>query len=81
MTTGKAVLGILAGVATGAALGVLFAPDKGENTRKKIVKKGEDLSNALNTKIDEKFNDLMDAITGVIKKNNTSSEKQESQQV
>ena len=75
MTTGKAMLGILAGMATGAALGMLFAPDKGENTRKKIIKKGEDLSNALNKKIDEKFSDLMDAITDVIKKTNPEAEK------
>lgn len=75
MRTGKAVLGILAGVATGAALGILFAPDKGENTRKKIVKKGEDLSDALNKKIDEKFSDLIDVITGVIKKANPTGEK------
>ena len=42
MTTGKAVLGILAGTAIGAGLGILFAPDSGCNTRKKISEKNPD---------------------------------------
>ena len=40
MSTGKIVVGVLAGVAVGALLGVLFAPDKGSETRKKISKGG-----------------------------------------
>ena len=42
MENGKVLLGVLAGVAVGATLGILFAPDSGTNTRKKIMKKGED---------------------------------------
>ena len=37
------ILGILAGTAIGAALGILFAPDKGSSTRRKLVEQ----SNAL----------------------------------
>jgi gas vesicle protein len=47
MSTGKIVLGVLAGIAAGAALGVLIAPDKGANTRKKIKQSGADLANDL----------------------------------
>jgi gas vesicle protein len=53
MSKGKVLLGLLTGVAVGAALGILFAPDKGWNTRKRISKKAEDLTNDLREKFDE----------------------------
>lgn len=59
MGTGKILLGVLAGVAVGAALGILFAPDKGANTRKKIVKKGDDYADELK----EKFQEFVENIT------------------
>ena len=42
MSTGKVLLGVLAGAAAGALLGVLLAPDKGSETRKKILEKGDE---------------------------------------
>jgi len=59
MSAGKLLVGVLAGVAAGALMGILFAPDKGTETRKKIVKKGEDYVD----EIKEKFNGLIDELT------------------
>ncbi len=59
MSSGKVLLGVLAGVAVGAALGVLFAPDKGWNTRKRISKKAEDITDDLR----EKFDEFLDSIS------------------
>ena len=73
MDSKKALLGIVAGIAAGAVLGVLFAPEKGSRTRRGIARKGEDLADALNDKIDEKFEDLVDAIAIKMKKAKTQS--------
>jgi gas vesicle protein len=53
MASKKLLLGVLAGVATGIMLGILFAPDMGWNTRKRIVKKGDDYADAFLEKIEE----------------------------
>ena len=63
MGTGKIFLGILAGVAVGATLGILFAPAKGSSTRKKISQKGDDYVDALK----EKFDEFLDSISGKVK--------------
>jgi gas vesicle protein len=58
MSSGKVLLGVLAGLAAGALLGVLFAPDKGTVTRKKIIKKSEDYAEGLKAKLDEFIDDI-----------------------
>lgn len=59
MSTKKVVFGVLAGIAVGALLGVLFAPDKGSETRKKVAKKGSDTIDDLKNKFDELIKDLV----------------------
>lgn len=50
MSAGKIAIGVLAGVAVGAVLGILFAPDKGSETRKKLTRRGSDLVDELKDK-------------------------------
>ena len=58
MNQGKIVIGLLAGFAAGALIGVLFAPEKGSVTRRKISKKGEDYIDDLK----ENMNDLLEEV-------------------
>jgi gas vesicle protein len=50
MNTSKVVLGTMAGIAAGGILGILFAPEKGSVTRKKIAEKGNDCLDDLKSK-------------------------------
>jgi len=45
-------LGLLGGLAAGAVLGILLAPDKGSSTRKKLIDKGHDYADGLKSKYD-----------------------------
>jgi gas vesicle protein len=57
MSRGRTILGALAGVAAGALIGILFVPDKGSSTRKKIFNKGEEYVENLKEKINGLLND------------------------
>jgi gas vesicle protein len=58
MNTSRILLGFAAGAAIGAALGILFAPDKGTETRRKIAEKSNDVAGSLK----DKFSDLVDGV-------------------
>lgn len=53
MSTGKVVLGTVAGLAVGAVLGILFAPEKGSVTRQQIMDKGNDYADNFKSKYKE----------------------------
>ncbi|MBC6490250.1 YtxH domain-containing protein [Flavihumibacter stibioxidans] len=54
----KILTALAAGVAIGGILGILFAPDKGENTRQKIADNGKKLSDSIKDKMNEGRNKL-----------------------
>ena len=56
--TGKIVGALLFGAAIGGAIGILFAPDKGTKTRRKLLAKGEDITDAMK----DKFNDFLEEV-------------------
>ncbi len=57
--TEKIIGALLLGAAIGGVLGVLFAPDKGSETRKKLLDQSGDLTGALK----DKFNEFMTLAT------------------
>ena len=56
----KVVLALLAGLAAGTALGILFAPDKGTETRDKLNESLADLGDAIRERAEEQFDQLND---------------------
>ncbi len=60
MNAGKILLAVLAGLAAGALIGILFAPEKGIDTRKKITKKGDDYMDSIRDKFEEILSSIKD---------------------
>ncbi|WP_338357026.1 YtxH domain-containing protein [Yeosuana marina] len=59
MKSSNTILGLVAGLAVGATLGILLAPDKGEKTRKKIVSKTRETKD----KLKDSFDDFLDTVS------------------
>lgn len=58
MDNGKVVTALLAGLAAGAVLGILFAPEKGSETRDKLNESLADLGEAIKERAEEQINQL-----------------------
>ncbi len=74
MTTSKALFGVLAGIAAGTVIGMMLTPSKSGRLRKIISRKSEDLADAINDKIDEKFEELLKNVSGRMKKTKAREE-------
>jgi len=70
----KVVIALLAGLAAGAALGLLFAPDKGSETRDRLSESLKDFGDAIKEKAANEIDNLsslkdrvVDSIKGKIR--------------
>lgn len=60
MESGKTAAGILIGIGIGALIGVLFAPEKGSRTRRRIMDRGQGYADGLKDKFDDLCQDVSD---------------------
>lgn len=56
--SGSSFLALITGAAIGAAIGLLYAPDSGENTREKLSREAQDAKDQFNKKYQETSSNL-----------------------
>lgn len=76
MKTNKTILGVLGGIAVGTLIGVLFAPDKGSKTRKKIANKSSEATDELKSQFEKVANTFSEKYNSLLKKGEELAEKE-----
>lgn len=67
MSNTKLVIGLLAGTAIGASVGLLMAPEKGKTARKKILREGKKYSKSFNKSVDDVLHSVSKKINEISK--------------
>ncbi len=62
----SAIMGFIAGAAAGAAMGILFAPDAGTSTRKKIKDQTQKVGDEVKANVAHKIDDLSKYVSGFV---------------
>lgn len=65
-SSASAIMGFLVGAAAGAAVGILFAPESGVKTRKKIKDQSQKISEDVKSNVAHKIDDLSKYVSGFV---------------
>jgi gas vesicle protein len=77
MKNNQVILGVLGGLAAGALLGILFAPEKGSKTRKMLADKGEGYADDLKNKFNDMYDTVANKYNGALKEAKDFADKVE----